>query len=351
MFAHSFVELQHPIYNKKGYPDSFWVESVSYFYGQNMSQSQVDLYKLYCDQTHVCDIPLWVSQYFSQTPDKSIKGKRSVADLQQELCSIHGVSSISELLRVNDVPEILSSPSTSKYFPKAMPPKKRRLQEVDDASILTTVYAPIAEATLRMLCNGEYQTLDAAARMKSHMDSTSKRPFLPTHDPGYDRDQLESVAANIARKVGHGYKYFQLTCGEALKFMPGISFCDGPASFVYAVDGFADGREVYFHGTSLQGLFGIVRSQVVNASEDGYVYAFRTLRLCIEKGYSVFEYIGNGLLVRSHCILKGNFLVKKGSNGPQMRIQTNPDICGYMLEVISSTVMVKMEGHVGYTIV
>ena len=97
----------------------------------------------------------------------------------------------------------------------------------------------------------------------------------------------------------------------------------------------------YFHGTSLEGLHRIMADQSVLPSVDGHVHSFPSQDLVAEKEYSVFQYIGNGLLVRSCVVVFGDFRAKKQSTGPQMRAAT-VRIAGYVVEVISARILAEL---------
>ena len=102
-------------------------------------------------------------------------------------------------------------------------------------------------------------------------------------------------------------------------------------------------RQQYFHGTSFGNLFRIMghRRPVMNAEENGYVYAFRTKELTVEKEYAISEYIGNGVLARCTCILHGNFKVKRGSSGPQMYAES-AEISGFIMEFVSPRMLQEL---------
>ena len=59
--------------------------------------------------------------------------------------------------------------------------------------------------------------------------------------------------------------------------------------------------QAFFHGTSIQGLLGILNDRCVDPNKNGYVYSFRDQRLCAEKGYSSFQYIGGTLSLYGHA--------------------------------------------------
>ena len=102
--------------------------------------------------------------------------------------------------------------------------------------------------------------------------------------------------------------------------------------------------QLYYHGTSLGNLYGMLGRgrRAMYAGENGLIFAYRTEALVHEKEYTIFEYIGNGVLVRCTCILAGNFRVKKGSSGPQMQTES-ATIEEVIMELVSPEMLADLE--------
>lgn len=369
-YAHCFAELRHP--GMKGYPAQFWAESVSYYYGQRLSDVQGGMIQQYAENEMSNGLPQWVCEYLQVDHDDALD-ERDVYTLQSELCGIFSVASVKDIFEVSPdwdyqggIPEN-PLPKRSRHeepvyadtqgrIPEHPMLRRRRHEEgvyaVEDESpadepvlpqegmsVLTTVSAPMAEACLGMMCRAEYPTLGDQERVMSHLYSTKNEPFLPWSAMLYEQALLDSIAANIARFVASGKVYHSLTLHESAMYVTGLSFREETGIAVFVKD--LPSRPLYFNGILLQELFRSIRNDKPMTSSK---CLFADMSKCIREEHAVFEYLGNGILVRSYL------LVDCTVDRAVVIMSPSHKIAGYAIEVLSAHSLRNLDGPVAYMV-
>ena len=323
-YAHSFADLEHPAWKRCGYPQAFWNESVSMYYGQNLSGEQRNLLAKYCWERESEDIvPDWVKEAL-EGPGITLSGSsRDIFALQRELCELHEVYHVAELFHVEPRYAGMAPWKRQRVAPNvSLVSRSSRTQESSLEKF------PMVQAYLGMLLSGAVVRQSIDERFKN---AIPKKHCMSEWDCAYS--ELSSLGKCMLHELFPELSYSEFECWVRDE-------CCFPKFRVSL--GKEEGRPL-FHGTSFGNLFGIMghRRRAINAGEDGYIYVFRTAGLVAEKQYAMFQYIGNGVLVRCTCMLHGNFKVKKGTSGPQLYAESAV-VNGFIMELVSPRILQEL---------
>ena len=366
-YAHSLAQLMHPVYASESYRAAFWAENVSLYYGQPSCTAQVTLLETYVHHADG-DVPVWAQQFlrYSAVSRDGVSDQRDVFDLQGELCDRFCVSSVSDLFLCDSQwrqgrsapaypQEVVRPPWRAEATGEntvSHPPRKRRMRSepaqasasrAQSLSILRNEGCPVADAFLVKLCAGRMRVDDIDARSLLSMDRKKFR--IEQHDVEYSVEDLRDVAEDIGRGIVEAASsdFRRASYGGSSAFEGMLTH--GMVGAVCYCAPVLPSSQAFFHGTSIQGLLAIMNARRIDPNKDGYVYSFREQRLCAEKGYSSFQYIGDGLFVRSCVVLHGDFTVKKGTGGPQMYLHPEEKkvrIAGFIVEVVSKGFLAQL---------